>query len=157
MLSFLFWMDILLIILFILCGFLLSRETNGIILYFIGLFFSQVLNFFLKEWIKEPRPNPNSGYYDYGMPSNHSQTAFYSIGCLFAVYYYKNKETTIKKDEKILITTILITIALAIVWGRVYYQYHTLKQVLIGSIIGFLIGFFLFREMMKSIGFNQIK
>ena len=148
MLSFLSWMDLLLIFLFISVGFLLSREKNGkniIILYLIGLFFSEVINFLLKEWIKEPRPHSNSGYKDYGMPSNHAQTAFYIIGyylltIIYNFYNYKI-ETIIEKINKNLILFSLIVIAFAVSCGRLYYRYHTLNQIIIGSIIGLMLGF----------------
>ncbi len=74
------------------------------------------------------------------MPSGHSQSAwfFYSFGMLYLFDKIgKNQEYS----SWVIITLLLMTaIAIFISYSRVYKNYHTTQQVILGGIIGFGMG-----------------
>ncbi len=76
----------------------------------------------------------------FGMPSGHAQSAwfFYSFGMLYLFDKIgKNQECS----SWVIITLLLMTaIAIFISYSRVYKNYHTTQQVILGGIIGFGMG-----------------
>lgn len=76
-----------------------------------------VINIVLKEIIQELRPNCPSC--SLGMPSGHAQLAFFLAG------YSENP--------------LMFVLASLIAISRVIFGYHTVNQVIVGSIIGYLL------------------
>jgi membrane-associated phospholipid phosphatase len=77
----------------------------------------------------------------FGMPSGHSQSAwfFYAFGMLYL--FDKTSQTQQTQSNWVIITLLLMTaIAIFISYSRVYKNYHTTQQVILGGIIGFGIG-----------------
>ena len=104
---------------------------------------SSILNMILKCVFKQPRPSDdpklfkislktgneaifkNKMHFDiYGMPSGHAQCTFYSS--IFILLALKNKT----------IFTLYLLFSLFIIYQRVYFSYHTINQVIVGSLIG---------------------
>jgi membrane-associated phospholipid phosphatase len=112
-----------------------------LVLFFI---FGIILNVCLKRIIKQGRPSGHGtcGLYDdlyknytYGMPSMHSQ--IWSIFTLFwTIYILRNVNTSSYK--KIIPIFIFWLLLLVICYQRVNSNCHTLLQVIIGCIIGFI-------------------
>lgn len=96
----------------------LQKHKKAGILLFAGIM-DQALNSVLKNIIKQPRPQDLT--YGYGMPSAHAQFAG-----LFAMSW---------KHGWIL--------SIGVCVSRVYLQYHTVEQVLVGALIGVLWGLFI--------------
>jgi membrane-associated phospholipid phosphatase len=74
----------------------------------------------------------------FGMPSGHAQSAwfFYAFGML-----YLFDKTSQSQSNWVIITLLLMTaIAIFISYSRVYKNYHTTRQVILGGIIGFGMG-----------------
>lgn len=74
----------------------------------------------------------------FGMPSGHSQSAwfFYAFGMLYL--FDKINKT---QSNWVIMTLLLMTaIAIFISYSRVYKNYHTTQQVILGGIIGFGMG-----------------
>ena len=129
-------------LLFIYSLYVLRFKTNYLTVYCIGYVINIVLNSILKGIIKHPRPSVNKEilnilenadkyvpFNNYGMPSGHAQISFFTVAYLYMV----------TKNKKILIfTSILSLITLA---QRVYTQKHSIMQVLVGSLVGFFMGF----------------
>ena len=140
--------------------YLLWNKSNLFYYYLYGYFLSFILNFVLKGLIKEPKPfeDPKlfnialkhsnrfkfvNGYpYDiFGMPSNHSQLAFFSTFFIFLAL----------KDTKI--TIIYLFISLLTMCQRVLFKEHTALQIIAGAIVGILFGGFIyFMARQKIIG-----
>lgn len=111
--------------------------------YFVVFILGHILNTYLnngllKPWFKEGRPrdpikflaseNFNNKVMHYGMPSGHSQTTFFSI-----MYLY----LTIHQIYPWVL--ILLFIAFAVMFQRVYFHNHTITQVVVGAIFGSLV------------------
>jgi len=139
------------IVLFFYSLLLLWNKNTLFNYYLCGSFLNFILNFILKGLIKEPRPfeDPKlfnvalkhsirfkfiNGYpYDiFGMPSNHTQSIFFSI-----IYIY-----LALKDVKIII--VYLFIALITMYQRVLFNDHTVLQVFAGAIAGTLFGGFIY-------------
>jgi len=98
------------------------KDKNALI-FFGGLVSLQYIVKFLKTIIKEDRPIKSKTY---GMPSTKSATLFYTLGYLIGTNNFKKN-------------TIYLMILLALIGllYKLYYKEHSLKQIIIGSIIGF--------------------
>lgn len=121
---------------------------------FAGQMACELLNFGLKRWIKEERPQQMHGK-GYGMPSSHSQfVSFFSISLtLFlllrhqptnahqnvnnasgAAIYPIYKQSTLL--ERLLLSVLALAGAASVCASRVYLSYHTPKQVMVGVTAG---------------------
>ena len=144
------------------------NKKNTLLFYFIiGVIFNSIFNILLKCIIQEPRPlfdlekykliknnkKITSFFYQngipfdmLGMPSGHSQTTFFIT--LFIWLSLKN----------IQLTLFYLFISLIIALQRIYFNFHTISQVLIGMFIGLFFGglFFQFANN-KLKGINKLK
>ena len=130
-------------ILLIITIYLLWNKQNLLFYYLIGFFINAVLNIVLKGIIKQPRPSDDPKLFKialktgneaifknkipfdiYGMPSGHAQSSFYST--IFIWVALKNKT----------IFALYFLFTLCIICHRVYFSYHTILQVIVGSFIG---------------------
>ena len=73
------------------------------------------------------------------MPSGHSESAFYSTSYIH--FALKNENITF-------IYTVFSLITLS---QRVYFKYHTVLQVIIGSIVGIVFSYFIYYLAKKQI------
>lgn len=111
--------------------------------YFYGYVLFYVINTFinklLKMAVREPRPkdgknimdfekNIYEGIEEYGMPSGHAQSSFYSI-----TYLYLVKENPLWLIVELFIASLTI-------YQRWKYNRHTAQQLMIGSLVGALVG-----------------
>jgi len=123
---------------------ILFRRDLHTITFFIGLLFSEFLNYMLKHLIQEPRPTIKfSNYTEYGMPSAHAQFvcffATYIIYFVFIKLHHMNNNTIIENMTKIIIISSSVLMAVVVCFGRIYLQYHTVAQVLCGAFVGALL------------------
>lgn len=136
-------------ILFFISLYLLINKQNGLYYYIVGYFLSIILNIVLKGIFKQPRPmydkdifNVALNYtkkhnfilpYDiYGMPSGYAQSVFYSTAFIYLMF------------KNIKITIFYLIISLITIFQRVEELWHTVFQVIIGSLIGIFFGYFIF-------------
>ena len=103
---------------------------------------NEFINRFIKSYFREPRPNNTiifndyifnsfdkyTGEHEFGMPSGHAQSIFYSVSFLYL--------TT--KSQPLLFISLFIS-ALTL-YQRWKYRNHTIKQLVVGSIIGTIYG-----------------
>jgi len=124
-----------------------TREIE-IVLLGAGQFACEVLNFTLKRIIKEERP-PRMNGKGYGMPSSHAQfVTFFAVSmALFLLVRHRppgpgvrrRNHTPMTMMERAFLSTLGLIGALTVAWSRVYLNYHTEKQVLVGCTAGTVI------------------
>ena len=87
-----------------------------------------IINIMLKEIVKEERPDPEKDCFDrYGMPSGHSQLAW------FLALYFADM-------DNISWSATIFSLSTLISYNRVNIGCHTIKQVVTGAIIGSMLG-----------------
>lgn len=148
------------IILIILSWYLLWDNKNLFFYYTVGIFANAVLNLIFKGIIQEPRPifdnnkvkilkthGKNSFYQNgipfdiFGMPSGHSQAAFFSTIFIYLAFKQTN------------LLYIYIPLTLLTCYQRVKFQYHSISQIVVGAIVGLAFGRFVYqlaREKIKN-------
>ncbi|KAM0346025.1 hypothetical protein ACHAPU_005786 [Fusarium lateritium] len=144
---------------------LFTREVE-VALMFLGQLSCEVLNFALKRLIKEERPRRIHGK-GYGMPSSHAQfVAFWSVSlALFLLVRHKPPRVHQSRAqdgvhrpwsvlERVAVSVVAATIAAATAWSRVYLNYHTPKQVVVGSVAGVVsaVGWFVIVDVLRQTG-----
>ncbi len=119
-----------------------SNSIHYLGLFVIGSVFNILFNFVLKGIIRSPRPNedaylhsvrdlykPLNAFGKFGMPSGHTQGAFFTLTFLYLV----------TKNTRVTIVASLIT--LVIMWQRVHGEFHSVAQVGVGAVVGFLVAY----------------
>ncbi|KAG5999122.1 hypothetical protein E4U54_002052 [Claviceps lovelessii] len=132
---------------------ILSTREVEILFMFAGQLACEALNFLLKRLIKEERPRRIHGK-GYGMPSSHAQfVAFWSVSlALFLLLRHKPPASARQQQqqeqaqarpwsllERMAISLMAAVVAAATAWSRIYLNYHTPRQVLVGSAMGVII------------------
>ena len=121
------------IILFLITFYYLLDKRLYLLVFFIGSVTNMGLNEVLKLAIREPRPEGQIHFLDsnqlhgphlYGMPSAHTQTCFFSTVYLYLVCGYPY------------IFILSLFICILTFYQRWKYNRHTIKQLLVGSLIG---------------------
>ena len=139
------------LILFFLSIYLLWDSDNLFFYYIVGIFSNSILNLILKGFFQQPRPSydvkhfnlalthgkiflfKNGIPYDiFGMPSGHSQLVIFST-----VYIYM-----CLKKTNILYTYLIISFLT--ISQRVYFNHHSVLQVIVGAIVGGSFGYFVY-------------
>ena len=98
---------------------------------------NRALNTALKVLIREKRPHPLARYKNefsyWGMPSGHAQSAGY---CVSFLYFTRISQ---------LWYAICGGLAAFTLWQRYYSEAHTMKQLLVGFVVGIAVGVFVRR------------
>lgn len=102
---------------------------------FIGQLGNVVVNVLLKHVVRMPRPADkehldHSG--KYGMPSNHTQ--FMAYLAIFALMANQKRYGEFKYPR--VLSFALLIASFVVGWSRVYLEYHTTDQVLVGWLVG---------------------
>ena len=133
-----YFSEIIIIVISIL---LLRTNIYSVLFYIIGIIFSLFVNQTLKRLIKELRPSEpvkflNSDKFDnkamiYGMPSGHSQHLFFSTMYLYLTitHFY---------PWVLLICSIIGFLTMV---ERYYFRNHTIRQLVVGAIVGVLLAY----------------
>ncbi|KAM3500046.1 hypothetical protein MY11210_009555 [Beauveria gryllotalpidicola] len=141
-----------------------SREAE-VALLFAGQLACEALNFLLKRLIKEERPRRIHGK-GYGMPSSHAQFVFFWSVALSLFLLVRHRPTTPSRPTttttpssarlvaRLAVSAASLGLAAATAWSRVYLNYHTPKQVLVGSSVGVLsaVAWFVVTAALRSSG-----
>ena len=130
----------------------LLRNKIKYLKYFIGGYiFNSILNSLLKYIFKEPRPNDwellklgithkkRFGYERYGMPSGHAQHCGYILAFMTLVL------------NNPWITGIYSVFTLICMYQRYLYENHTIKQIVVGLLIGLGTGYLLYEVATKKL------
>lgn len=118
-----------------------TREVE-ILLMFAGQMGCEALNFALKRLIKEERPKQMNGK-GYGMPSSHAQFVTYfsvTLTLFLLLRHIPQKptplHTPLSLPVRLLLSILALCSAASVAWSRIYLNYHTEKQVLVGCAAG---------------------
>lgn len=141
-----------------------STREFEILLMFAGQMGCEALNFALKRLIKEERPKQMFGK-GYGMPSSHAQfVAYFSVTLmLFLLFRHTPPKqatplhTPLSLPSRILLSMLALCSAASVAWSRIYLNYHTEKQVLVGCAAGALsaVLWFLATTILRQTGLLQ--
>lgn len=148
------------------------------LLMFAGQMACEALNWCLKRWIKEERPRSmhlplplrsqlihrtGMNGKGYGMPSSHAQfVTFFSISLtLFLLLRHRpvasstHSPTTVL--QRVLLALASLVSASAVAWSRIYLNYHTPRQVLVGCAAGsvFAIVWFIVVAVLRYTGWVE--
>ena len=145
-------------ILFFFTLYLLRNHKNLLFYYVIGIFINMILNTILKGIIQEPRPVFDSKkvslakthakelFYKsgipfdmFGMPSGHAQASFYTTAFIYFC---------LKKPD---VLYFYIPFSLFICYQRYHFNYHSISQLIVGSLVGTLIGWFTYQQAREKI------
>ncbi|KAJ0355672.1 hypothetical protein COL154_007320 [Colletotrichum chrysophilum] len=136
-----------------------TREAE-IALMFAGQLGCEALNFALKRLIKEERPRRIHGK-GYGMPSSHAQFVAYWSVFLVLFLMVRHRPSPARRHhrpysliERVVVSGVALVIAAAVAWSRVYLDYHTVRQVLVGCLAGSItaVGWFLITAIARDTG-----
>ncbi|KAF2797439.1 DOLPP1 protein [Melanomma pulvis-pyrius CBS 109.77] len=122
-----------------------NREVE-IMLMFAGQMACEALNWVMKRYIREERPPEMHGQ-GYGMPSSHAQfVTFFSLSLtLFLLFRHVPHPTETRTPftlfQRFMISILAIGCAAAVATSRIYLNYHTPKQVLVGCAAGAIFAF----------------
>ena len=120
----------------------------------------EAMNFSLKRLLKQERPPQMHGK-GYGMPSSHAQfVTFFSLSLtFFLVFRHVPKPATashtpLTMGSRVALSVLALFCAGLVAWSRLYLNYHTPKQVLVGCLAGAIcaIGWFLFTTVLRQYG-----
>ncbi len=145
-------------ILIIFTIYLLWNKQNLLFYYVIGIFSNMILNIILKGIIQEPRPifeekkvslaishakrvfYQNGVPFDlFGMPSGHVQSTFFSTIFIYLAL----------KKMNVLYIYLLITLITCV--QRVSSNYHSISQVIVGSLVGSFFALFIYTSAQQNI------
>ncbi|KAL7625022.1 hypothetical protein AAE478_004236 [Parahypoxylon ruwenzoriense] len=139
-----------------------TREIE-VALLFAGQLACEALNFALKRLIKEERPRRMNGK-GYGMPSSHAQfVAYFAVSlALFLLLRHRPPHPRIRRrnhtpmsvPERVFWSIVGLGMATAVAWSRVYLNYHTERQVLVGAAAGTVsaVGWFVVTAVVRRSG-----
>jgi len=122
-------------ILFTMTFYVLLHRNIYLSVFVIGSLLNLLLNVFLKKNIREPRPNNPLQFIDsdyligsnrYGLPSGHAQSCLFSLTFLYLT------------KAPIMFLYIMSCITILTLYQRWKYRRHTVKQIVIGAVIGSL-------------------
>ncbi len=122
-------------------------RTTRIIFIFLMETLQNIIVNYIKNLIQEPRPNFKCNH-QFGNPCYHS--SFFT--CLIFWFFLETIFTSSKKKfkyKKVLV--FLYFIYPFILYSRFYLNYHSIKQIINGVILGFFISFFWFFTCIKFI------
>jgi membrane-associated phospholipid phosphatase len=120
------------IITFIIGFVYLLKRPPYLIVYLVFTFINQFIIRLLKGLIREPRPILHNKIDEekYGMPSGHAEHIFYFITFTYLV------------NESIIILLLELFISFLTLYQRWKSKNHTIKQLIVGSLLGCIIAYF---------------
>ena len=148
---------------------ILARRDLYLFTGLVGQLFNTLFNVLIKRIIKEPRPttghlthSPEAvGFSPHGMPSNHAQFVFFFVGFwlpwIFTNANNQRRGSAVNNGSgnnrnvgvggggcvvwRHFAAVVIVLLASAVVFARVYLHYHTLPQVGVGVAIGLVVGY----------------
>jgi membrane-associated phospholipid phosphatase len=146
------------IILVFLSWYLLRDHKNLFFYYTVGIFLNSIINIILKGIIQQPRPMYDSDkvrllktygkhylfqngipFDIFGMPSGHAQMCLFSTIYIYLVF------------KKIEYLYIYIPLSILTCYQRVKLSYHSISQVLVGTLVGSLFAYIVYIFGMEKI------
>lgn len=150
------------------------HKINYLSYYILGVFINSFINIILKIIIQEPRPNDMNHinvfrkkieyimkqenglpFNLFGMPSGHVQNIFFTTIFMFLTFSknikYNIVENTKYKYHWLSFILFYLSMCIIIIYQRINWKYHTLLQCIVGSFIGSIIAFIVYKSINKKI------
>ncbi|GEQ68510.1 hypothetical protein JCM33374_g2178 [Metschnikowia sp. JCM 33374] len=136
--------------------FLVTREIQPVITVG-GHLINELLNSVIKHSVKQPRPEFHRNFGDgssslsHGMPSAHSQFMGFYASYYLCVVLLQTPCTTL---HKVGMAVFLVGSSICVAFSRVYLQYHTTPQVVVGLSVGVVWGlvYFVASSLVREVG-----
>ncbi|KAM9904144.1 hypothetical protein OXX69_007669 [Metschnikowia pulcherrima] len=136
--------------------FLVTREIQPVITVG-GHLTNEVINSIIKHMVKQPRPEFHKNFGEgalglgHGMPSAHSQFMGFFASFFLCVVMLQTPGTRVHKAG---MAAFLIVTSAGVAFSRVYLQYHTAPQVVVGVAVGVLWGlvYFIILSLARDVG-----
>lgn len=132
------------VLIFELSWFITTREFEACIMA-AGQVANEAFNNIIKIIVRQPRPMSFGASFQsdtlrsgYGMPSAHSQ--FMGFFCMYTSLRYCLRWKDLTKAKRLLGVFTVTLFAFCVCFSRVYLQYHTPEQVLVGFAVGLSTG-----------------
>ncbi|KAA0196802.1 Dolichyldiphosphatase [Fasciolopsis buskii] len=121
---------------------ILFKRDLFTMLYFSGLLLNRVCNSIIKKYLKQHRPNvPNRpSPEDFGMPSDHAQFMGFFLSFSALLIILRLGERSMRRSIRIILLTVCTMTTVLTCYSRIYLQYHTVAQVLVGTVVGAVLG-----------------
>lgn len=125
---------------------ILFRRDLHTIVFFIGTLVNEAINIVLKHWIQEARPVSRAQIWtEYGMPSSHAQfmcffTQYVLLFIFIRLHHMNNNNARTERLVRLLVLAACCLATGLVCCGRVYLQYHSTQQVLVGALVGIVVG-----------------
>ncbi|KAK9480493.1 PAP2 superfamily-domain-containing protein [Lipomyces japonicus] len=121
---------------------IISRREAETIMLLGGQVLSEIANLILKQLFKEERPSYEqhgiANELGYGMPSAHAQfMAFFTTYVTLWMYF---RARHFSRRKRLLRLIFLLTLSGLVCYSRIYLYYHSVKQVLVGAVVGVVLG-----------------
>ena len=133
--------------------YLLWDKKTLLFYYTVGAFINHILNVILKGLIQEPRPlfdevkvklattsyakqfffQNGIPFHVFGMPSEHAQVSFFATSFIYLALKQSN------------IFVVYLLFSLFVCYQRIYMEFHSIKQVMVGSIVGSIMGYLVYK------------
>ncbi|XP_070532410.1 dolichyldiphosphatase 1-like [Ptychodera flava] len=136
------------------------RRELHTITFFGGLVLSELVNWVLKNIIRQPRPcrGHDVVFSEYGMPSSHSQFMWFFAIYLVLFVYIRIQYTSSSSSSiidiawKHVVSVGALVVAAIVCYSRVYLHYHTSQQVFMGAAVGTLLAipWFIFTQLVLT-------
>ncbi|KAI8328444.1 PAP2 superfamily protein [Chlamydoabsidia padenii] len=129
-----------------------SRRELVSVIMLLGQLTNELVNAILKEYFQIHRPYDYLGT-GYGMPSSHAQFVWY-FATFGTIYLLRHIQLTTPVWKKLSVTC-MVVMACLVCWSRIYLGYHTLGQVVMGSVVGVGYGlvWYMAMEMVRARGY----
>ncbi|XP_046438506.1 dolichyldiphosphatase 1-like [Daphnia pulex] len=133
---------------------ILFRRDLHTISYLLGLVLNEGINYVLKHTLRQGRPLVRpSLLHEYGMPSSHSQFMWFFTTYMFLFIWVRLRHISYTNTIWICIWKTAISVAclvasIIVAIARIYLQYHTASQVIVGGLLGSVlaVSWFLFTQ-----------
>jgi len=121
---------------------ILLRFPLHLIFMFVGQLINVVINLVMKRVFQQPRPmdKPHLVHFGVnGMPSNHSQFMFFIVAFIVGTHLAPIQQQVIPYARPL--SCFVTVLSFGVGYSRVYLEYHTVDQVVVGGVAGFGFGF----------------
>lgn len=125
---------------------ILFRRDLHTLSYLVGLVLNEGVNYVLKNTLRQGRPifRP-SLLHEYGMPSSHSQFMWFFTTYMFLFIWVRLRHIRETNTAWVWIWKTAISLAclvtsIIVAGSRIYLQYHTVSQVIVGALLGSVLG-----------------
>ncbi|OBA16906.1 uncharacterized protein OGAPODRAFT_38952, partial [Ogataea polymorpha] len=147
----------ILILVFLFSWFVVTREIECCLIA-LGQVINDVISCMLKKLVKLERPTKGQifkkeGGLVYGMPSSHAQFMAFFVTYM-SLRMFLQWPTPVERSTKIGLSVLLVAAQVLVCYSRLYFEYHDLAQIWVGTLLGQVLGSlcFLVVALLRDLG-----